>query len=406
MDKTILFVENSIGFGGSIISLVDTFPFFMMSGFRIVLVTSRTEKPFKKLANTYAWVYIPDKCFNKNELRKQLIKYTGREIKIVDAVLSLADYLLNVLPYALRLSVIAKKNRASLLYLNNDPISNLGGIIVALLFRIPAICHVRGYVFDSRLSRFSLRCIKRFIAVSSDVKKSLLRLGARPEIIDIVYEGVNIKKMNNISNCENNVEREFNLQANDICIGVVGLIMPWKGQKTFIEAAKNVLKKYENCKFFIIGGVPSNSVAYAQDLKNLVDELDIAKNVIFTGYREDVYCLMARMDIIVHTAIEPEPFGRVIIEAMALKKPVIATAVGGPVEIITDSSFGILIKPNSPGKLADEICRLVSEPETRQNLGDNAYKVVLNNYQLGKQGTRVVKICEEVLSSINQGGCN
>ena len=164
-------------------------------------------------------------------------------------------------------------------------------------------------------------------------------------------------------------------------IGLFDCLVDWKGHKVFIKAIDILIRKegMKECKFFIVGDTPNKNNHLKKELISLVDKLSLSDYVIFAGYQSNVYPLMKKMDIVVHTSIRPEPFGRVIIEAMALDKPVIATDMGGPKEIIQNGINEILILPNDPFKLAEVIVELLKNKEKMSYISENAVKTVEKN---------------------------
>src|SRR5205807_3737392 len=104
-------------------------------------------------------------------------------------------------------------------------------------------------------------------------------------------------------------------------------------------------------------------------LRALIDQLNLGDHVIFTGELVDVRPAYAVCDIFVLPSAQPEPFGGVVIEAMCMGKPVIATAIGGPLDQIVDGETGFLVPPARPDLLADKILMLVKDPELRRRLG-------------------------------------
>ena len=158
---------------------------------------------------------------------------------------------------------------------------------------------------------------------------------------------------------------------NMFVISLIGRLEPWKGQKVFIQAAKISLQMRDNLKFLIVGGPFFGRQAYEKECKALVKRFGLEDYVIFLGFRDDIPNIIAASDIIVHTSTLSEPFGRDIIEAMASGKPVISTNIGGPREIIRPET-GILVEPNQPDKLADEIITLLDDPSKMIALGRNA----------------------------------
>jgi glycosyltransferase involved in cell wall biosynthesis len=126
----------------------------------------------------------------------------------------------------------------------------------------------------------------------------------------------------------------------------------------------------------LVGGMHRNGKTYAQDIHRFVEKHALQSQVIFAGSRGDVADLMVAMDIVVHASIRPEPFGRVILEGMALGKAVIATDMGGVPEFVQNGVTGRLVPPNNHRLLARAIVELLEDPAYRKRLGQNGREEV------------------------------
>ena len=152
-------------------------------------------------------------------------------------------------------------------------------------------------------------------------------------------------------------------------IGMVAALVPWKGHRIFIRAAREVCRIDENVRFVIAGGDTfGDHPGYLDDLRKTCTEASLDGRLTFTGHVEDVMPLMAACDIVVLPSSN-EPFGRVILEAMALEKAVVAVGAGGPRDIIEHGVSGILVDPHDHGVIAAEIMKLVDDPDKRRGMG-------------------------------------
>jgi glycosyltransferase involved in cell wall biosynthesis len=120
--------------------------------------------------------------------------------------------------------------------------------------------------------------------------------------------------------------------------------------------------------------------------------------VTFTGYRSDVGAIVNALDVLVHTSITPEPLGRVILEGMALEKPVVATRHGGPLEIIESGRSGFLIPPDDPDALAASIMQLLESPELRISIGRAAKGRVMKEFSVARYVDQVQAVYRSLLS--------
>jgi glycosyltransferase involved in cell wall biosynthesis len=152
-------------------------------------------------------------------------------------------------------------------------------------------------------------------------------------------------------------------------IGIVGRLEPWKGQETFLRSAAIVARDRREARFVVVGGaILGWEGSYPDDLRALAAELGIADRVHFAGHQDDPYAWLDALDVVVHASIG-EPFGLVVVEAMALGKPLVAAAEGGPLEIVEDGANGVLVAPGRPEPLAAAVERLLDEPGTAARLG-------------------------------------
>jgi glycosyltransferase involved in cell wall biosynthesis len=188
------------------------------------------------------------------------------------------------------------------------------------------------------------------------------------------------------------------VRAADACFGIFGTLLPWKGHRIFLEAARRVMEEVPNARAFVIGEAPERGQAYRDELRRLVNDLGIADRVVFTGFREDVPELMQLLRVIVHASVTPEPFGRVIAEAMAMGKPVVATDAGGPREIIQDGSDGYLVPPEEPEAMARAIIRLLTDSAHAEQVGRRARRTVEARFSAGGHARLVEQIYADVLT--------
>ncbi|MCB0199100.1 MAG: glycosyltransferase, partial [Anaerolineae bacterium] len=150
----------------------------------------------------------------------------------------------------------------------------------------------------------------------------------------------------------------------------------------------------------VVVGAPdqSDGTAYAESLRRQAQKNGLAERLHFTGPRRDVPQILASLDILVHSAVRPEPFGRVIIEGMAARRPVVASASGGATEIITNGETGLLTPPGDAAALATALDRLLRDPAGRGQLAAAGRRLVENRYQIGTQVAAVQDFYDEILA--------
>jgi glycosyltransferase involved in cell wall biosynthesis len=155
-------------------------------------------------------------------------------------------------------------------------------------------------------------------------------------------------------------------------VAMVGNLRPWKGQHIAIEALAGMpASRRREIQLLIIGSSNAADAAYEQDLLARVESAGLKDQVRFLGHRTDVPDLMAASDVVLHASTEPEPFGLVVVEGMALGRPVVASSIGGPLEIL-DNKTGLMFSPARPDDLARHLSMLVAKPDRRRALGKAA----------------------------------
>ncbi|VAW14220.1 hypothetical protein MNBD_BACTEROID05-225, partial [hydrothermal vent metagenome] len=154
-------------------------------------------------------------------------------------------------------------------------------------------------------------------------------------------------------------------------------------------------------KVQIIGDAPKNKEAYKQELEGLVSRLGLTDSVQFLGNRSDVPDLLSKAHVLVFPSVEPESFGRVILEAQALGVPVVATNVGGVVDIIDDEQTGLLMQPKDSTVLAQKVVRLLKDRKLSALLTENAQKKIKQNYTVSKMASKTLEVYEELLKEFN-----
>lgn len=188
------------------------------------------------------------------------------------------------------------------------------------------------------------------------------------EIFDYRKSGIGLRKGLNIS-------------ADAFVFSMVARIQEWKGQDVFIEAAIQILKEAPDT-YFLIFGEPTlkKDMLYLRFLKEKAESSAFTKQIIFAGLLEDSAYAYAASDVICHCSKTAEPFGMVITEAFAMKKPVIATAIGGPLETVEPGKDGYFVSPNNVEELVLAMKRCLKEKHQLCVLGEYGYKKARDIY--------------------------
>lgn len=180
-------------------------------------------------------------------------------------------------------------------------------------------------------------------------------------------------------------------------IGMVARFAPLKGQHLLIEAAAKVACSYPNAEFVLAGTPLFGEEVYAQEVQERAQRL-LPRNVRFLGFVDDVPALMRDLDIVVNPSTVPEGFGQTIVEAMMAERPVIASALGGPVDVVEDGVTGRLIPAGNSDALAEAISRMLAEPAAAAEMGRQGRLRAVERYDLRETTRAIESVYEKVLA--------
>jgi glycosyltransferase involved in cell wall biosynthesis len=238
----------------------------------------------------------------------------------------------------------------------------------ALLSGVPAMWWQHGVPRNRGLDlAVTLLPARRVLACSRAAACAQQRLLFQRTELRTIYPPVDLERLGSIGSTQENRAR-LGLPSGRLIVGIVARLQRWKGVHVLLAAARELLNSRQDLLFVVVGGPHPLEPEYAASLEQRSRQLQLQDHVLFTGYQVNAAQWMAAMDVIVNASFG-EPFGMVIIEAMALGKAVVATRRDGPTEIITDGVDGLLVGPGSVAELVEAIRRLLEEPELRAALG-------------------------------------
>ncbi len=166
---------------------------------------------------------------------------------------------------------------------------------------------------------------------------------------------------------------------------------------------RHVVAKVPETLLVVVGCAPPGREAYADECRRMVDEMALENHVQFVGYRRDIPNWMRTFDVFV-LPTDSEPFGKVIVEAMAAGCPVVTTPVGGIPEIITDESLGAMINPGDVQATADAIVAYLVDRQRANKVGKQACQHVRSHFGMERMITSLQQLYEQLLSESNQEG--
>ncbi|MBL4780840.1 MAG: glycosyltransferase family 4 protein [Porticoccaceae bacterium] len=385
--KKILYVENGIGYGGAIICLRQLVRNLDRKRFTPMVVTGRSGPQYQEIANDTKWKHIPDRhvdivgAHRKIDPARWINKIPGMRFTI-NQILARADDLCNFLPFFFHLLWTAFRFKPDLIHANNEPLCNRAALLAGKLLNIPTLCHVRGDQDGSRLMKWAFKMPTHFVPVSHWVSDSIhLKMGVPQNQISVIYDGLEMDALDRGADGRN-FRKISKITDDEFAVGLVGMLIPWKGQDIFLEAAILLKEKIPNLKMVLIGGTPDDFLPYENKLRNQVKNQDLEDTVIFSGHNGDMSTVYNGLDIVVSASTSPEPLGIVVIEAMAMSRPVIAPDHGGAIEIIEDGVTGRLFKASNATSLAKSIAELYHSKEERRKIGEAARSHVLSAFSV------------------------
>jgi L-malate glycosyltransferase len=303
------------------------------------------------------------------------------------------DYLWRIKPNAQRISAKIRECRSDLLYLNNQPSSNLEGYLAASDTNVPLVQHAR---IVSQLNRKEVNItnahVNRIICVSKGVQDDLVRQGVDPEKCMVVYNGIDIHP---VAAPQTQMENFYSAdQSSPIVIGTVGQLTPRKSVDHLLDAISRIHREgTQSLNIKIVGEGPQR-----ESLEQQTARLGLTSIVTFTGFLTNPLNVMSDFDIFV-LASAAEGFPRVILEAMFLGKPVVATRVAGAEELVQPNVTGFLYEYGDISMLTSHLQRLIADGSLRIKLGDAGRRNVQSQYDI----ERYVRGVESVLANARVG---
>lgn len=397
----VLYVENGIGYGGAVICLRHLVRNLDRSRFEPLVVTGWATEPYRAIADEAKWVPIADRRLDVPGLRRRL--ESARWIQRVPGLpwllgqaLARADDVVNFLPSFLGLAATIVRERPALIHANNEPLCNRAAVLAGKLFGVPVVCHVRGDQRGSRLMRWLYSLPDHFIPVSRWISEGVGALGVPAGKRTYVYDGIELEKLD--TGADGGAFRDrYGVPREAFAVGLVGLLIPWKGQKLFLEAGRQLLERIPNLYLLIVGGTPEECRDYERELREAAADTVFGGRVRFTGHVSDMAQAYLGLDVVVSASTSPEPLGTVVIESLALGRPLVAPNHGGAVEMIDHERTGLLFTPGDARALAGAIQRFHDDPALGVRLGRAAREKALRTFSVQEHVARVQAIYERLL---------
>jgi len=325
---------------------------------------------------------------------------TGRERTILNRLLALIGPIL-LIPVVARIARQIRRERIDLVHTNGTK-AHLGGGLAARLTGVPVVWHLRDVLAPGPL-RTVLRALARLIPsrviANSIASARSVRAGGAGGRVQVVYNGIDPNEFIPLPG-PTQAREALGLARTDFVVGTLGALAPLKGHIHIIRAMPGVLGRAAEARLLIVGGelyATLGHAGYREQLVREAERLGIADRVIFAGQRDDVVSLYNAMDVVVLASVRPESFGRILVEGMACERPVIATDLGGPREIITGPGVGLLVPPGDPDALAEAILSLHRDRGARAAMGAAGRSLVMDRFTLDRHRAEICSIYDGIL---------
>lgn len=282
--------------------------------------------------------------------------------------------------------------------------TNLGTVVSSALSArwagVPHVWHIRDWFQEfgalwRPYARYILAFSRKVVCVSRPIAE---QFPPSPKVC-VLHNGLDLAEFSPVSSREKEQARiKFNFSKQDLVVGTVGRIkFLRKGQEHLLKAVAILRDQGLVLKVLLAGGVAPGSEDHVPRMRYLARDLGLENQVVFPGELEDPRPAYAAMDVFVLPSAQPEPFGGVVLEAMALELPVVATNIGGSPEQVVPEITGYLVPPADPDALAFRLKELFADKELRARMGRAGREQIAHELSLGRTLAGITEIYRQVL---------
>jgi len=277
--------------------------------------------------------------------------------------------------------------------------AQLHGALAAELAEVPAVV-TTAHTLVTRPGDAWLAALTRtrIIAVSQAAKSVLVNAGVPPGRIRVIYNGIEPHFFADESATGLRLRRELSIPDDALVIGIIARLSPEKGHDRFLRMARDVARQYPDTRFLIVGSGPLEA-----ELRDHAAALGLHDRVIFTGARRDITALNHVLDIFVLPSRE-EALPLAVLEAMAACRPVVASAVGGVPEVVTDGQTGFLFAPDEHARFVEALLKLADDPQLGAELGRLGQQRVRRQFGVDRMVRETLGYYDALLASSPTAG--
>jgi len=278
----------------------------------------------------------------------------------------------------------------------HDYKSNLVGLLARRSRPMQLVSTVHGWVqrtWKTPLYYFIDRlCLRRYdqvICVSRDLQDKCIELGVAPERCWYVPNGIDTEMFSR-RRVQANLRTELGTPTETLVVGAVGRLSAEKGFRSLLGVVRSLADRGQDCELWIVGEGPDRSV-----LETRIVEMGLGDRVRLLGHRSDMVDVYGAMDLFVLSSLR-EGFPNVLLEAMAMELPVVATSVAGVPDLIRDGSTGILVQAGNIAGLREGLEKMLADGGLRQRLGKGARAEVERDFSFTVRMDKVMEIYDRL----------
>lgn len=374
----ILFLDQSGNLGGAELCLLDIAKPLGNS----CLVALFSDGPFKTL-------------LDQQDIPAQVIATQSIQVRKKSSLIQGINSLGKLIPLIFKVAQLSRDY--DLIYANTQK-ALVVGAMAGLLGRRPLVYHLHDILSLEHFSPINLRLAvtlaNRFaplvIANSEATQSAFVTAGGNSARVSVVYNGFETTSYLNCHTTRTRLREQLGLKSHFV-VGHFSRLSPWKGQHVLIDA---LLHCPEDIVAVFVGDALFGEQDYATQLHQRIDALGLRHRVQFLGFRSDIPALMAACDLVAHTSTAPEPFGRVIVEAMLCQCPVVAAAAGGAIELVEHGKTGWLCPPGDSQALAEIITTCRNQTEQAAAIAQQAHLIALQKFEIARINQQIQQLLE------------
>lgn len=307
-------------------------------------------------------------------------------------------YGLNMIRSIAYLRQFIKKNNIDIIHSNT--LAVLEGGILHLLLKKKHIWHVHEIITNPRFlnnfyRQFTPRLSTKVICVSQAVNDNLIQGQEKfKDRFVVLHNGIDSKRFKPAES--NKIRNELNISEDEILIGMLGRVNKIKGQNFLLDAAENIIKRYNNVSFLLVGGVFKGQEKLMMDLLERSSGEGLKGKIYISDFRLDSEEIYNNLDIFVLPSIQPDSFPTVVLEAMSSGLPVVANVTGGVKEMVEDNSNGFLLYTIDKDRMVEALERLIQDEKLRESFGRRSREIIEKEFTIDVFYDKLNKIYEKI----------